>query len=194
MPRSIWGDVPAKSTWRSEPLMVTVMIAFDRSARLAMRYSSMSSINFAPPTSLLPTWAIRSPSTNSGVRMFCLMSLKRSRLGLPPSNSLSIGTYSPSSKTSRASAPRVRPPMSMAWQVFANSATNSPAWKMGVTTVKSLRWPEVSQGAFVLLSFIPSKRLQVNHPGGISLCFTAIPPGGPAPGLSEWAAMPNRFP
>src|SRR5919108_117044 len=110
----------------------------------------MNSISFAPPISLLPTWAIKSPSTNSGVRTFCLMSLKRSRFGCPRSNSFSIGTYSPSSNTSRASAPSVRPPTSMAWQVLANSPTSSPLRKMGVTTVKSLRWPEVSQGSLLI--------------------------------------------
>ncbi len=60
-----------------------------------------------------------------------------------------IGRRRPSSKTSRASPERTRPPTSAAWQVFANQPATRPPWKTGVATVKSFTWPLVCHGSFV---------------------------------------------
>jgi len=54
-----------------------------------------------------------------------------------------IGMRSPSSKTSRASAERIRPPISALWQVLAKSATSPPFLKIGVVIVMSLICPAV---------------------------------------------------
>ena len=75
----------------------------------------------------------------SGMRTLARTMSSSSRLGSPPRNSFSSGTASPSSNTSVASAPMLRPPMSVAWQVLANQPTPRPRWNTGVTTVKSNR-------------------------------------------------------
>src|SRR5688572_20651025 len=70
--------------------------------------------------------------------------------GSPRSNNFMIGMRSPSSKTSRASAERIRPPISALWQVLANNATNFPPRKIGVVIVMSLICPAVCHGSLVM--------------------------------------------
>ena len=102
------------------------------------------------PTSLQAVWAYRSPTVSSGVRTFARTSAISSRLISPRSNSFMIGMRSPSSKTSRASAERIRPPISALWQVLANNAAILPLRKIGVVIVISLICPAVCHGSLVI--------------------------------------------
>src|SRR6266545_1337336 len=61
-----------------------------------------------------------------------------------------IGICRPSSYTSRASAESTCPPMSAVWQVEAKKAMHISPRKIGEQIVTSLRWPDVSQGSFVI--------------------------------------------
>jgi hypothetical protein len=47
---------------------------------------------------------------------------------------------------------------------------------------------------FVLLSFIPSKRLQVNHPGGRGLCFAPSRPAALLRGCPDGLHCISDFP
>src|ERR1051326_7479191 len=82
--------------------------------------------------------ACRSPTTSSGKRTLARMSFNKTSFGAPPSKSFMIGSLRPSSKTSRASAERMRPPMSAAWQVDRKSGTSLPFLKIGEEIVMSL--------------------------------------------------------
>ncbi len=61
-----------------------------------------------------------------------------------------IGICRPSSYTSRASAESTCPPMSAVWHVEAKKAMHISPRKIGEQIVTSLRWPDVSQGSFVI--------------------------------------------
>src|SRR6266545_1035037 len=109
-------------------------------------------------------------------------------LGSPRSKSFMIGMRSPSSKTSRASAERIRPPISALWQVLANNATILPLRKIGVVIVISLIWPAVCHGSLVI-----STSPGANRSGGnaarkcfIEVAMALIWPGVP---LSDWAII-----
>ena len=59
------------------------------------------------------------------------------------------GMWKPSSKSSRASVLRMRPPMSGTWLVVAPKPTMRPPWKTGRTTEMSFKCPVPIQGLFV---------------------------------------------
>ena len=67
-----------------------------------------------------------SPITSSGIRTFARIIVSRMWLGSPASMYFMMGMASPSSYTSRASAPRGRPPKSHVWHVQAKKATGAP--------------------------------------------------------------------
>src|SRR5262249_42372662 len=91
-----------------------------------------------------------SPITSSGWRTLTRTICMSTRLASPRSNNFMIGMRSPSSNTSRASAERIRPPISALWQVLANNATSLPLRKIGVVMVMSFIWPAVCQGSLVI--------------------------------------------
>ena len=126
------------------------MMAAANGSTLSSLNSRMNSSSCRPPTSLQLAMAYRSPSTSRGVRTLPRMILNSSSLRSPRWKSFVIGMYRPSSKTSRASADRIRPPMSSMWQVLAKYATTRPSRKIGVTRVMSLIWPAVIHGSLVI--------------------------------------------
>ena len=70
---------------------------------------------------------------------------------LPAFSAFMTGICRPSSKTSRASAERMRPPMSGAVRDRAREPDERPVgWKIGFATVMSGRWPVPSQMSLVI--------------------------------------------
>jgi hypothetical protein len=68
----------------------------------------------------------------------------------PAWTSLVSGMCRPSSKISRASMARIRPPMSGMCDVVAEKATRRPRWKIGLSTETSLMWPVPIQASLVM--------------------------------------------
>ena len=60
------------------------------------------------------------------------------------------GMWIPSSKSSRASMARTRPPISGMCEVVAEKATSRSRWKIGLTSETSLMWPVPCHGSFVM--------------------------------------------
>src|SRR6058998_3651007 len=81
-----------------------------------------------------------------------------------------IGICRPSSYTSRASAESTCPPMSAVWQVEAKKAMHSSPRKIGEQIVTSFRWPDVSQGSFVIKTS-PGRSVSSGH--AARKCFIA---------------------
>src|SRR5215472_7658409 len=121
------------------------------------RYSSMSRRTRFSISSLALTCAQMSPMVWSGVRTLARMRLMRVWSRCPPRMMRLNGMWIPSSKSSRASMARTRPPMSGMCEVVAEKATRRPPWKIGFARHTSLMCPVPSQGSLVM-STSPGRR------------------------------------
>src|SRR5204862_43329 len=84
----------------------------------------------------------------------------------PSRTSRASGMCRPSSKISRASMARMRPPMSGMCEVVAEKATSRSRWKIGLRTETSLMWPVPIHASLVMrtspgrIEAAPSSRLK----------------------------------
>src|SRR5215813_14172113 len=120
-------------------------------------YSSMSRRTRFSISSFALTCAQMSPMVWSGVRTLARMRLMRVWSRCPSRMMRLNGMWRPSSKSSRASMARTRPPMSGMCEVVAEKATRRPPWKIGFTRHTSLMCPVPSQGSLVM-STSPGRR------------------------------------
>src|SRR5215467_716826 len=113
-------------------------------------YSSMSRRTRFSISSFALTCAQMSPMVWSGVRTLARMRLMSVWSRCPSRMMRLNGRWMPSSKSSRASMARTRPPMSGMCDVVAEKATKRPPWKIGFARHTSLMCPVPCQGSLVM--------------------------------------------
>src|SRR5215468_6601059 len=128
--------------------------------------SRMARSERAKSSSARPSSESRRYSSMSRRTRFSISTLARMRLMSVWSRCSSRmmrlnGMWMPSSKSSRASMARTRPPMSGMCDVVAEKATKRPSWKIGFARHTSLMCPVPCQGSLVM-STSPGCRLPAN--------------------------------